>query len=249
MSRPTRTATFAVGGALVASLALPGVATAEEARPADSPDRVAGVERTSEDSLFFAGYVAPLKKKDKSIIGTFTVPTLDCGAEDEASASLIELATEGGGDWVDGLVFSNCVEGAGTHQAVFHTTTEAGVVDIAEIVEDGDEITVDSVYKKKKDKITVTMTNNTQGWEATDSFTGINPEEASALVYSVELAAGDPSLPPLSENVPFDNVTVQGKDLKKKDPVKYNWVDENGDNLVKPTKIKSGTDFTAKYVG
>jgi len=93
------------------------------------------------------------------------------------------------------------------------------------------------------------MKNLTQDWTVSDTFTGFEPEEASSLAYSVELAAGDPSLPPLSEDSAVTGVKVGGKDLKDTNPVKYDWVNENGRNLVKPSKITKGTNFTFKYVG
>lgn len=244
MSRPTRIAALAAAAALVGTLALPGLAIADDT----STPQLArtATDRVGAESTFFAGYVAPLKS-DKRIVGTFTVPILDCRAKDEATAWVIELATKGGAEWVDGLVFSNCVDGVGSHDAVFHTTTEAGVVDIPDAVEDGDKIKVESEYNRGKIKIT--MKNMTQGWTAKGSFEGVNPEEASALAYSVELAPGEPSLPPLSENSAVKGVKVGGKDLKDAKPVKYTWVSENGKPLVQPTKITKGTDFKFNYVG
>lgn len=244
MSRHWGTAALAAASAVAASLALPDQALAEDGATPQLARTAA--DRVGAESTLFAGYVAPLKN-DKRIVGTFTVPTLDCRARDEATASIIELATKGGTAWVDGLVFSNCVDGVGSHDAVFHTTTEAGIVDIPDAVEDGDKIKVESEYARGKIKIT--MKNLTQGWTAKGTFEGLNPEEASSLAYSVELAPGEPSLPPLSEDSAVKGVKVAGKDLKDAKPVKYTWVSENGKALVQPSKITKGTDFTFNYVG
>lgn len=244
MSRSTRIATLAVAGAAAASLSLPALALAAESAPTAS--RVAsGTDRADVDSTAFAGYVAPLGQK-KTISGTFTVPTLNCEVgKDEGILSLVELAADGGAQYVDGAVFSYCVDGQPTHNPVFDTTSPDGQVPIAETVKDGDKIKVESKFARGK--ITVTVTNLTRDWAVTDKFTDVNPDEGSSLQYSITVDGN--ALPPLSEDSAVKGVKISGKDLKAADPTKYVLVDEAGRPLIQPSKITKGTNFKFNYVG
>jgi len=246
MSRPLRTSVFAIGGTLVVSLA-PGVAAAGEGGTAARP--VMTADRVSEDTTFFAGYVAPLGN-DKTVVGTFKAPVIDCSTADEGIDTLVELASDAGAFYVDGALFSSCVDGVAEHYAAFDTLTEEDgpvQIPIEEVVEDGDKLKVSS--KLKGDKIKVTYTNKTQDWEQKDSFTGLVPDEASVLQYVITVDGGVTVLPPLSANSKVTDVKISGDDLKDNDTTKYVLVDDAGDALIKPTKIKKGTDFTFKYVG
>lgn len=244
MSRCTHIAALAASGALAASLALPSLAMAADSAPTVS--RVAsGTDRADVDSTAFAGYVAPLGQK-KKIVGTFTVPTLDCKPNrDEGILSLIELASEGGAQYVDGAVFSYCVDGQATHNPVFDTTSPDGQVPIEETVKNGDKIKVESKYARGN--ITVTVTNLTRDWTVTDKFADVNPDEGSSLQYTIQVDGV--ALAPLSEDSAVKGVMISGKALKAADPTKYTLVDDADNPIIQPTRIKNGTDFKFNYVG
>lgn len=244
MSRTTCIAALATSGALAVSLALPGLAKAVDSAPPVSRVTSAS-DRVDVDSASFAGYVAPLGKK-KTIVGTFTVPILECKVGmDEGILSLIELAADGGAQYVDGAVYSYCVGGQATHSPVFDTTSSDGQVVIAEMVEDGDKITVES--KSTKGKIKVTMTDTTRDWSVTDKFTGFTPTEGSSLQYLISV--DEILLAPLSQDSAVKGVKISGQNLNVANPTKYVLVDGAGSPLIRPSKIKRGTNFTFKYVG
>jgi hypothetical protein len=237
-----RAAAVAIATGLALALVSPGLAQADDSAPTMSRAGL-GLDRTSDDNEFFAGYVTKLGQK-KSIVGTFTVPTLDCaGAPDSGIMSLIEIASTGGVDYADGAVFSYCQAGAPTHNPVFDIST--GQIPIAEVVEDGDKIKVSSTFKGGKIKIKVQ--NLDQGWTATETVTGIPAQEASSLQYRFDLGDGV-TLPAYDYGtLPVKGVQVGGKDLEKTNPTKYDIV-VGGDPIVKPGKIKKGS-FKFAYVG
>ena len=242
----TRTSRFlALSGACAIALAtiVPTAAMAADEGP--SLARQGTGSAVDADNEFFAAYASALTGP-KSIIGTFTVPALgSCSDGDEGIYTGIELAADGGASYADGGVFSSCSAGTATHNPVFDTTTADGQVPIDEVVEDGDKITVTNTFKRGNIKIKVE--NTTQGWIANDTFTGFTPDEAYNLYYSMTL--GGVPLPPLSSDSAFKGVKVGGQALKATSPTKYVLVDGAGDPIVKPTKIRGGTDFKFAYVG
>jgi hypothetical protein len=237
MTRTLRTFALVGAGALALSLGVSGTASAAAPNRAGGGVSAAGVDV---DTTFTAGYSSELTNK-KSIVGTFTVPDLgNCSDGDEAILSAIELTNEDLSEWVTGGVFSSCSAGSKQHNPVFDTTTAEGQIAIPEIVEDNDKIKVTVTFKNDKTKVTVE--NLTQDWTANDSFDSFTPSHGNALWYTVEL--GGPTLPPVDgPAVPFKGVKVSEKDLKQTNPTKYTMVDGGGDPLVKPSKIKKGTDF------
>ena len=236
-------AAMTCAAAVALSLAAPGVAQADDAAPPTLSRAGLGAARTSVDNEFFAGYVADLGRK-KSIVGTFTVPTLDCtGTPDSGIMSIIEIASTGGVDYADGAVFSYCSGGAPTHNPVFDIST--GQIAIPEVVEDGDRIKVTSNVNSGTIKIKVE--NLTQGWIATQNVTGIPAQEASSLQYRFDLGDGV-TLPAYDYGtLPVKGVMIGGKTLKQTNPTKYNMV-VDGNPVIKPGRIR-GTDFKYAYVG
>jgi hypothetical protein len=243
MTRTKRAAALASASAVALTLVSPGLAQAEDAAPLTLSRAGLGAARTSVDNEFFAGYVSELKR-DKSIVGTFTVPTLDCGARDEGIMSIIEIASTGGVDYADGAVFSYCQGGVPTHNPVFDIST--GQIPIPEIVEDGDKIKVTSTVNASG-TIKIKVENLSQDWIATQNVTGIPAEEASSLQYRFDLGDGV-TLPAYDYGtLPVKGVKIGGKPLSKTNPTKYNIVID-GDPIIKPGKIKK-TDFKYAYVG
>ena len=242
MTRTSRVLALSATGAIALAIVVP--TTAMAAGTAAGPARQGAGSAVDIDNEFFAGYASSVGSK-KSIIGTFTVPALgDCSDGDEGIYTGIELAADGGASYADGGVFSSCSGGTATHSPVFDTTTAEGQVPIDQVVEDGDKIKVTNRFKDNQIKITVN--NVTQDWTVSDTFTGFTPNEAYNLYYSMTL--GGSPLPPLSSDSAFKGVQVGGRNLKATDPTKYVLVDSAGDPIVKPTKIKNGTDFRFNYM-
>lgn len=243
MTRTKRAAALTSACAVALTLVAPAAARADDSAPLTLSRAGVGAARTSVDNEFFAGYVSELGR-DKSIVGTFTVPTLDCGARTEGIMSIIEIASEGGVDYADGAVFSTCQDGVGTHNPVFDIST--GQVAIPETVLDGDRIKVTSKVNDAG-TIKIKVENLTQGWTATQNVTGIPAEEASSLQYRFDLGDGV-TLPAYDYGkLPVKGVKIGGKNLSRTNPTKYNIVID-GDPIIKPLKIQQ-TDFKYAYVG
>jgi len=242
MTRTTRAAALTSACALALALVAPGLAQADDTAPTMSRAGL-GAARTSADNEFFAGYVSELGST-KSIVGTFTVPTLDCGGTDEGIMSIIEIASTGGVDYADGAVFSFCQAGEPIHNPVFDIST--GQIAIPETVLDGDKIKVTSTVNAAG-TIKIKVEDLTQGWTATQNVTGIPAQEASSLQYRFDLGDGE-TLPAYDYGtLPVKGVKIGGKNLSKTHPTKYNMVID-GDPVIKPGRIKK-TDFKFSYVG
>jgi hypothetical protein len=243
MTRTSRVIALAGAAALAVSLGLPGVASASSGASTSAMARQANAVSADDTSTVFAGYTTDLGSK-KSIVGTFVVPKLKCGAKDEGIDTLIELAADGGATYSDGAVYSSCVGGTGTHNAVFESSID-GQIAIPNTVENGDKIKVTQTFKKGK--IALKMENLTKKWTAKQTFTGITPDSAAALQYTITV--GGSVVAPLSTGGTFTGVTVGGQDLKKTKPTKTTLVDSGGKAILAPTKIKNGTNFSIKYKG
>ena len=214
MTRTKRAAALASACAVALTLVAPAAAQADDSASVTLSRAGHGAARTSVDNEFFAGYVSELGQ-NKSIVGTFTVPTLDCGAQDEGIMSIIEIASEGGVDYADGAVFSYCQGGAPTHSPVFDIST--GQIAIPETVLDGDRIKVTSKVNDAG-TIKIKVENLTQGWTATQNVTGIPAEEASSLQYRFDLGDGV-TLPAYDYGkLPVKGVKIGGKNLSQDEP-------------------------------
>lgn len=242
MTRTSRVLTLACAGAIALGLAVPGVALAED--QAATARLAGGTTGVNIDSTLYSAYTSALGSK-KTIVGTYEVPTLDCGGTDEGIISIVEMATAGGAQYVDGSVYSFCSGGLPTYQARFESTSE-GQNDIAETVEGGDMIKVTSKFTSGDTKVKIE--NLTQGWSATDTISGVAVAEASVMHYAMSL--GGTGLPPPDYgSVKVKGVVVGDKALKATDPTKVRMVDGSGDPLIVPTKIKNKKNFSFKYVG
>jgi hypothetical protein len=240
MTRLPRAIALAGAAALALSLGLPGVASAASGPAMARQSNAVGADDTS---TVFAGYTTDLGSK-KSIVGTFVVPKLDCGAKDEGIDTLIELAADGGATYSDGAVYSSCVGGTPSHNAVFESSIE-GQIAIPDTVENGDKIKVTQTFKKGK--ISLKMENLSQKWTAKQTFSGFTPDSAAAMQYTITV--GGSAVAPLSTGGKFTGVTVGDKDLKNTKPTKTTLVDSKGKAVLAPTKIKKGTNFNIKYKG
>jgi hypothetical protein len=237
-----RAAALTSACALTLAMITPSLAQADDAAPITLSRAVLGADRASADNDF-AGYVSKLRA-DKSIVGTFTVPTLDCGATNKGIMSLIEIASTGGADYADGAVFSYCQDGIPTHNPVFDIST--GQVAIPEVVMDGDKIKVTSTVNAAG-TIKIKVENLSQGWSATQTATGIPAQQASSLQYRFDLGDGV-TLPAYNYGtLPVKGVKIGGKNLSRTNPTKYNIV-VDGHTIIKPGKITKG-DFKFSYVG
>jgi hypothetical protein len=240
MTRASRAVALAGAGAIALGLAVPGIALADDQTATARLSRTAGADA---ESTIYSSYTSALGSK-KTIVGTYEVPTLDCTATDEGIISIVELASTGGADYVDGSVYSFCSGGSATYTARFESSTE-GQNDIAETVQGGDMIKVSSTFKGGDTKVTIQ--NLTRDWSAKDTISGVTPAEGSVMHYSMTLG-GNPLPPPDYGSVNVKNVQISGKDLKNTKPTKVVMVDDSGKPVIKPTKIKKGTDFKFKYV-
>jgi hypothetical protein len=241
MSRVSRVVALVGAGAIAITMAAPTIAMADDqARTA----RMSGGHGTAADSTVYSAYTSALGSK-KTVVGTYQVPKLTCGADDEGIISIVELATAGGASYVDGSVYSFCSGGSATYQARFESSTE-GQNDIAETTKAGDMIKVTSTFKSGNTKVKIE--NLTQDWSASDTISGVAVVEASVMHYSMSLGGvGIP--PPDYGSVKVKGVQVGGKDLNTTHPTKVVMVDDSGDPVITPTAIKKGTDFSFKYVG
>ena len=116
---------------------------------------------------------------------------------------------------------------------------------IDEVVEDGDRI--DVFVARRLGNIHIEVENLTQGWRATKIVDGFRSVNASVLYRPISLdGVALPVLDPGGAAV--KGVLIDGR-LQQHDPKKLVLVNDTGDPLVRPTKIRNEVDFRFRTVG
>ena len=243
--RASRVLRLTIAGSVVLALAPSGIALADDPTAALPTESGARLER---DSTRAAGYAARDRATGQGWIGgELTVPTLgDCANGDEGAFTGIELTRARGHgaprNYATAGVYSMCLDGVSSHTPVFETSAE-GQVPIDEVIEDGDKL--DVFIARIRTGTRIEFENLTQGWYQFDTFNKLRPENASVIYRSISVEGVPlPVLDPGGAKV--TGLLVNGRPLDQTEPKKWVLVDDAGNRVVKPSKIKHGTDFRFK---
>jgi hypothetical protein len=235
MKRRAR-ALLAAAGVLAVALAVPGASAAATDDAVATPGTV-----LDDTSSVKAGYVVR-RVEEKTIKGVITVPTLDCAAHPDSGVAtamgLYRLS-----DYAYVGVWSMCEGTVETHRAAVHSAFY-GLVPIAKPVASGDRIEVDGYWERGRTKFHVSSL--TAGWSVRKVVNGLRPHRAAVLQYAAT-EDGDPLMIPDFGTVRVSDLLVDGAPLAEARPSRVVLRGDDGRAIIKPSKIKNGTDFTFRY--
>ncbi|HET9172982.1 MAG TPA: G1 family glutamic endopeptidase [Actinospica sp.] len=193
----------------------------------------------------WAGYAAT-GGNYTSVSSSWVQPSVSCGSEDTYSSFWVGIDGDGTSSVEQTGTEADCSGGQAEYSS-WYEMYPANPVNYSDDVEPGDSFTA-SVTTDGSGNFTLTLTDNTQGWNETTTQSSTTAQDGSAEVIAE--APYSNGVLPLSDfgEVDFTGATANGSPIGDASPTQINLVSDGGTTEATTSSLdSSGEDFSVTW--